>query len=71
MSSTETFDGLCGLKAPFGNHKVSFKCLFELGHSGPCSWEKYRDQFVIMGGSFSRPDPERGFIESVLFHEKK
>jgi hypothetical protein len=71
MSSTESFDGLCGIIANFASSKNQIRCSYELGHSGPCSFEKYRDYFRIIAGSFSLPDSERGFIDSVLEHQNK
>lgn len=68
--SVEDYDGLCGIIAPFANSNRQFKCQYELGHSGPCSWEKYRSHFICRAGAICAPDPDRGFIESVLFHEK-
>lgn len=70
MSSVENYDGLCGIIAPFASSKLQLRCQYELGHHGPCSWQKYRNHFHIMAGSFSTPGPERGFIDSVLLHKK-
>lgn len=71
MSSVENFDGLCGIIANFAHSGNQLRCNYELGHHGPCSFEKYRDQFRLMAGCFSTPDPERGFIDSVLSHQNK
>ena len=68
--SVEDFDGLCGIIAPFAGSSLQLKCLYELGHGGPCSWTKYKSHFQIFGGCCSAPDPERDFIESVLYHKK-
>ncbi len=71
MSSTENFDGLCGIIATFAHSGNQIRCHYELGHYGPCSFEKYRTHFIIMGGTFRSPDPERGVIDSVLSHQEK
>lgn len=71
MSSTESFDGLCGIIATFAHSGNQIRCHYELGHHGPCSFQKYRDHFICYAGAFSRPDPERGFIDSVLSHQEK
>ena len=72
MSGTvENFDGLCGLIANFAHSGNQIRCHFELGHHGPCSFEKYKRSFFGYAGAFSRPDPERSFIDSVLSHQEK
>lgn len=72
MSGTvENFDGLCGIIATFSHSGNQIRCHYELGHHGPCSFEKYKDHFYCYAGCFSRPDPERGFIDSVLSHQYK
>lgn len=68
MSSTENFDGLCGIIAEFASSGNQIRCHYELGHGGPCSFKKYWNPYRGWAGSFSRPDPERGFIESVIYH---
>ncbi len=73
MSGTvEDFDGLCGIIATFGGHDLQLRCQYEMGHHGPCSFEKYRDQFRIWGGSNGNPEwtREKGFVNSVLSHKK-
>ena len=65
------FDGLCGIIAPFASSDLQLRCQHELGHHGPCSWKKFERHFMIMGGTFCSPDPERGFIDSVLSHQEK
>lgn len=70
-ATTESFDGLCGIIATFASSNNQIRCHYELGHHGPCSFEKYRDHFICHAGCFSRPDPERGFIDSVLSHQEK
>jgi hypothetical protein len=70
--SVEDFDGLCGIHAPFWCYELQLRCHYELGHHGPCSWEKYREQFRIWGGSNADPKvvAEQGFINSVINHKK-
>ena len=72
MSSIENYDGLCGIIPSFADSSRQIRCKYELGHGGPCSFEKYRHQFRIWShaGSFHRPDPEESFINSVLSHAK-
>ncbi len=71
MSSVENYDGLCGIIPTFACSSRQIRCIYELGHYGPCSFEKYRRTFYLCAGAFSRPDPERGFIDSVLSHQYK
>lgn len=47
MSSIETYDGLCGIIAPFSSSDLRLRCKFCIGHAGPCSWEKYREKLDI------------------------
>jgi hypothetical protein len=68
MSSTENFDGLCGIIAEFASSGNQIRCHYELGHHGPCSFKKYRNHLRGYAGAISSPDPERGFIESVIYH---
>lgn len=68
MSSVENFDGLCGIIADFASSGNQIRCHYELGHHGPCSFKKYQNHFRCMAGAISSPDPERGFIESVIYH---
>jgi hypothetical protein len=70
MSNIENYDGLCGIIATFATSDMQLRCQYELGHSGPCSFEKYRSHFICMAGCYSTPTPERGFIDSVLSHQK-
>jgi hypothetical protein len=70
MSSTENFDGLCGIIANFASSKNQIRCHYEFGHYGPCSFEKLKRHFRITVGAICSPDPERGFIDSVLSHIK-
>lgn len=71
MSSIENFDGLCGIIAEFASSGNQIRCHYELGHHGPCSFKKYNNHLRGGAGCFSRPDPERGFIDSVLSHQDK
>ena len=70
MSSTENFDGMCGIIADFAHSGNQIRCHYELGHHGPCSFKKYAHHFRCMAGATSYPDPERGFIDSVLSHQE-
>ncbi len=69
MSSTENFDGLCGIIADFAHSGNQIRCHYELGHHGPCSFKKYKTYFRFSAGAIHSPDPERGFIESVIYHD--
>lgn len=71
MSSTENFDGMCGIIAQFAHSGNQVRCHYELGHHGPCSFEKYRNPLRGYAGAICTPDPERGFIDSVLSHQEK
>jgi hypothetical protein len=67
MSATvEDYDGLCGIIPTFANSSRQIRCTHELGHHGPCSFEKYRKQFWCRAGAICAPDPERKFIDSVI-----
>jgi hypothetical protein len=73
----ETYDGLCGIIPSFAYSGLQIRCSHIMGHSGPCSFEKYRSQFRITGGSgtgsgyFDQMKDEdglkQGFIQSVLY----
>ena len=65
------YDGLCGIIPTFATSDNQIRCQYELGHHGPCSFEKYRRHFYFYAGCFSGPDPDRGFIDSVLSHQEK
>ena len=70
MSATvEDYSGLCGIIPTFSNSSRQIRCTYELGHHGPCSFEKYRKQFWLTAGAFRAPDPERKFIDSVISHQ--
>lgn len=71
MSSVENFDGMCGIIADFAHSGNQIRCHYELGHHGPCSFEKYKRHFRFSAGAISAPDPERSFIDSVLSHQDK
>jgi hypothetical protein len=67
MSNIENYDGLCGIIPTFAHSGLQIRCKYELGHGGPCSFEKYRKQFWLQAGCFSGPPlPEEGFLNSVL-----
>jgi hypothetical protein len=68
--TTENYDGLCGIIANFASSSNQLRCHYELEHQGPCSFDKYKAHFTISGGTSCPPDPERGFIDSVLSHQK-
>jgi hypothetical protein len=72
MSATvESYDGLCGIIATFASSNLQMRCLFEMGHGGPCSFEKHRHNFVFSFGSVNRPDLEEEFINSVIYSLQK
>lgn len=78
MNTVENFDGLCGVIADFATSDLQLRCKYEFGHEGKHSFEKYRSNFNITGGSsleeyekwlLNQKDDDgikRGFIESVL-----
>lgn len=66
----ESYDGLCGIIADFASSDNQIRCHYELGHHGPCSFKKSKYDCRIGCFSYSSPDSERGFIDSVLFHQK-
>lgn len=80
MSSIEDYSGLCGIIPTFADSSRQIRCKYELGHGGPCSFEKYRSQFRIQSscGSYdswwynkkNEDGESNGFIESVLDHSK-
>lgn len=71
MSSIESYDGLCGIIATFASSDLQLRCNHSMGHHGNHSWEKYRDQFRIIGGTGACGyDAEQGFLNSV-YSEKK
>jgi hypothetical protein len=75
MSSIESYDGLCGMIASFAASTLRLRCKYSIGHYGPCSWEKYRSQFQISGGTgdplhYADKDGfKRGFINAVVYHK--
>jgi len=67
MSSVENYDGLCGIIPTFSHSGLQIRCTHELGHGGPCTFEKYRRYFYSTAGSFAAPPlPEEGFLNSVM-----
>jgi hypothetical protein len=74
VSSIESYDGLCGIIASFAASTLRLRCKYSIGHYGSCSWEKYRSQFQISGGTGNPlyyPDQDgfkRGFIDAVVYH---
>lgn len=71
MSDIESYDGLCGIIPTFASSNIRVRCTHCLGHAGPCSFEKYRHQFQIIGGTENRYYAEDKFVESVLASLKK
>ena len=69
--SVESFDGLCGIIATFACSDLQIRCTYDFGHGGSCSFEKHRHHFNVMGCTSRGVDHERGFIDSVLSHQKK
>ena len=70
MSSLKDYDGECGLIASFAHSGLQIRCNYELGHYGPCSFEKLRPNFHFMVGAIRLPDPKEGFLNSVLSHSR-
>jgi len=70
MSSVENYDGLCGIIPEFADSSNQIRCNYELGHYGPCSFKKLRNHRRGYAGCFRAPDPDRGFIDSVLSHQE-
>lgn len=81
MSGTvEDYSGLCGIIPTFADSSRQIRCKFEFGHSGPCSFEKYRSQFWLRAGCYgydkywlnkkNEAGETNGFIESVLDHSR-
>lgn len=75
MSSTENYDGLCGIICRYSRSDKQVRCNYEFAHPGPCSFEKKMDQIAITIQSYCGPYKptheeiqERGFIDSVVFH---
>jgi hypothetical protein len=68
MSATvEDYDGLCGIIPTFASSDLRMRCHFEMGHGGPCSFEKHRHNFIIIGGCFRTSlDSEEEFENSVI-----
>lgn len=66
MSDIESYDGLCGNIPTFANSNLRIRCKYDLNHRGPCSYEKYRNQFQISGhcnGATVQADIEQGLLE--------
>jgi len=51
MSTIESYDGLCGIIPTFASSDLRLRCNYPMGHHGPCSWEKYRNQFIVCAGA--------------------
>lgn len=75
MGSCDKFDGLCGIIAPFASSDLQIRCKYEMAHSGPCSWEKYKSRFFITAGCGSYESyylnreingVKQGFVEAVI-----
>lgn len=66
MSDIESYDGLCGNIPTFASFDLRIRCKYDLNHQGPCSYEKYRSQFMISGHCSSSTSPEEGFLNSVF-----
>jgi hypothetical protein len=83
MSAAESYDGLCGIIAHFSTSDLQIRCDYFVGHQGPCSFEKYKRNFYVFCGVslkdydtwYNNKEDEdgikRGFIDSVVYHEKK
>ena len=72
MSHIESYDGLCGVIAPFASSDLQLRCEWCMEHVGKHSWEKYRSQFRIESscGRSVAEIAERGFLNSVFSDEK-
>ena len=71
MSSIESYDGLCGKIPTFASSSLRIRCKYDINHRGPCSYEKYKSQFVISGHATEpTTSPEEGFNNSVIYHLK-
>lgn len=46
----ESYEGLCRIIPTFASSGNQIRCKHEFGHSGPCSFEKYRKQFWLSAG---------------------
>jgi hypothetical protein len=57
MFSIESYDGLCGIIANFSSSDLRMRCKYELGHSGLCSFEKYKKQFRMTAGAICNRNP--------------
>jgi len=68
MSTVENFDGLCGIIATFADSSRQIRCHYIFDHGGPCSFEKYREQFVLSSSCARNPIAvkEEQFIASVI-----
>lgn len=44
MSTIESYDGLCGIIHLSSTSDQRVRCKYELGHTGPHSWDKYDHQ---------------------------
>lgn len=78
----ETYDGLCGIIAIFSSSDLQIRCSYELGHQGPCSFEKYKRHFIASSccgqadydqWCNNKEDDDgikRGFIDAVVLHKK-
>jgi len=69
MSTLETYDGLCGNIARFGRSDLQLRCKYDLLHEGPCSWEKYHNQFRVCS-SCGNPNYQKSSL-NVCPNEKK
>lgn len=82
MTHIEDYHGLCGIIPTFATSDLQIRCIYEFGHSGDCSFVKYKDHFYIWVGCNSGDFDEwqlnqededgikRGFINSVLKEKK-
>ena len=80
MITVENYDGLCGIIPTFASSDLQIRCNYEIGHGGPCSFEKYKRHFYFSCGCgryeyenwlINREDDDgikRGFIDSVVYH---
>lgn len=67
MSDIESYDGLCGIIAPFSSSDMQLRCKYDITHEGNHSWEKYRHHFIIQSSCGPGPaDPQDEFVNSVI-----
>lgn len=64
--SIEDYDGLCGVIAGFSLPNLQLRCQYSFGHNGPCSWEKYGEQFKIKLQSYCNSSCEEKILDKKI-----